>query len=292
VSRYDIKKAKILAAAASSPKHGTPLLGHEEELLAALRQAEQAFEVAWATAPEERKQTDELTKLMRKPDGAGRKSYIALAKQLGNAIATIEDMDPTARRFLTWAAYTQGLVRPEPKSTVRDGRPVVARPLSLMQCPGEPSEGKLPLDEMSGQLLDYLERMRELVATTESDKPFVHYAGGGLFKSPGPPEGKTQSGGKASNVERDPLDAFIAVLWEFWTDKTGAAPTINIKDTTDEKGRAMKVPGSAAILLMFGAAQFLKNDNLAPLYDLAAVNTAMKQRQADLREGRSNPATE
>jgi hypothetical protein len=291
VSRYNQALALGYAEVAEDGDD-KPLKGHEDRLLAALQRAEQAFEEAQPVAQD----ASELAELMTKKGSTGlwgRGAYENLAKHLAAAIETIQEMDPVARRFLTWAAYTQGLVRPEPKVTVRDGRRTVTRSLSLMGGDREPTGTTLPLDQMGSQLVEHLENMRHLVAAAPGEEPFVHFAGGGLYPQTGPKEWKTL-----------PLDAFVEVLWEFWTDVTGSAPTVGelkTRSQTPEEVRAgiavsnadeNRIFTSPAARMIFAATGPLRGDHNETLYAKGTVHNALKKRQAMLRERRSNKAAD
>jgi hypothetical protein len=286
VSRYDEELAFTYADKAASGDV-KPLVGRENELLSALRRAEQAFDEAWAAEMEERRFEDELRSKMKKKGGSAPVAYEKLAQQRRAAITTVEQMDETALRFLAWSAYTQGVVRPEPQPVTENGRRVVKRPASLAggsDTPSEEPRTTLPLDTLGIQYRDQLERMLGAVE-------MIEYAGGGLWPKRGQQKGKSQPRERGSGEELGPLDAFVAELWDFWADATGTEPAIYSAkaELSDDDVKALRpvsasdsgiVPKSAALRLMYEAAYRLKDEHGDPLYLLSAVEGSMKRQRA------------
>lgn len=250
MSRYD-EIAAVGVAAAAVRGQAAPLLGKEGALLEALRRAEAAHDEARPLAQAELEADEELAANMRAKGGQYAESYRRVADGLRKAVTAIEEMDVVALRFLGWSAYARGLASTEARQT-----------------------NPLPLADIA---VAYHDQLSQALSVAE---------GARLKLDAGRKAGKTQPPASHGEVTA-PLDTFVAIMCAFWMDATAARPTIESgpREPTDADVRAGRVvagdePKSPALRMMFEATRRLTGDDGRLLYELPAVEGAMKRWQA------------
>lgn len=250
MSRFDEVAARTVAEAAVRGQVA-PLLGKEDALLAALRRAEAAHDQVRPVARAELQAEEELAANMRAKGGEYAEAYKRVADGLRKAITAIEGMDDTALRFLGWSAYARGLA----STTARRTNP-------------------LPLTEIAVSYHDHLVQAMDAAE------------GARLKLDAGRRPGKTQPPAAHGEVTA-PLDAFVAVMSAFWTETVASRPTIESgpREPTAADVRAGRViagdePKSPALRMMFEATRRLTDESGRTLYELPAVEGAMKRWRA------------
>lgn len=250
MSRFDEIAARAVAEAAVRGQ-AAPLLGKEGPLLDALRRAEAAHDQVRPMAQAEMQAEEELAAKMRAKGGEYAEAYKRVADGLRKAITAIEGMDATALRFLGWSAHARGLSDPDARRT-----------------------DPLPLAEIA---VGYHDQLVQALDAAE---------GARLKLDAGRRPGKTQPYSAQGEVTA-PLDAFVAVMSAFWADAAVAPLTIQSgpRDPTPADVRAGRVvsgdePKSPALRMMFEATRRLTDGGGRPLYELPAVEGAMKRWRA------------
>lgn len=243
MSRFDEIAARAVAEAAVRGKVA-PLLGKEGALLDALRRAEAAHDRVRPAAQAELQADEELAANMRAKGGEYAEAYKRVADGLRKAITAIEEMDVTALRFLGWSAYARGMVGPD----LRRVDPV-------------------PLTEIA---VGYHDQLLQALDAAE---------GARLKLDAGRRPGKSQPGMLHGEVTA-PLDAFVAVMSAFWLDTTSTRLSIESGETLNARGIRVTEPKSPALRMMFEATRPLVSDEGRALYELSAVEGAMKRWRA------------
>lgn len=250
MSRFDEIAARAIAEAAVRGKVA-PLLGKEGALLDALRRAETAHDQVRPMAQADLQAEEELAANMRAKGGEYAEAYKRVADGLRKAITAVEGMDATALRFLGWSAFARGMGGREARHT-----------------------NPLPLADIA---VGYHDQLLQALEAAE---------GARLKLDAGRRPGKTQPPAAHGEVTA-PLDAFVAVMSAFWADQVAARPTIESgpREPTAADVRAGRVvsgdePKSPALRMMFEATRRLTDGNGRTLYELPAVEGAMKRWRA------------
>ena len=242
MSRFSDFHAQAVAEA-STRGQAAPLAGHEATLLAALRAAEDSHDRCRESASADREAEAELQAKMRAKGGEYARAYKRVASGLRSARKAFEDMDDVALRFLGWSAHARGLVKGQARA-----------------------DGNLALRDIGVEVYDLLERAQEVAENAR------------LQLDAGRTPGETQPFGTRSEPTA-PLDAFVDVMWAFWTETVGTAPSIESGETVNARGITVTEPKSPALRMMYEATRQLVGEDGRALYELAAVEGSMKRRR-------------